>query len=134
MNRVIHQTKYLTLLTCVALLSACATIKGPTEAAESAEQRAFALYGTVVVFEEQGAALINDSRVDLSVRRAIQQADRVAKPIADSTLEVALELKQVREELGDENRLASLTANLESWIARLEPAVASLVSAIRSAT
>lgn len=123
-------------LLCLAYLQGCATVAGPINAAETVEQRAFAAYGTFVVFEELGAGLINDTRIDADARRAIQRADAVVKPIADSTLVVALEVNQLRGDLtalDREDRLAATVDNLETWLARLEPAVQDLVSSIKGA-
>jgi hypothetical protein len=122
------------LLFMLAWLQGCATVAGPYKAAETAEQKAFALYGTFVVFEERGASVINDQRVDLDARRAIQRADAAAKPVADSLLDAALEVNEVRQEIGaSENRLETVTRNLENWIMRFEPLVAQLVSAVKGA-
>lgn len=122
------------LLFMLVWLQSCATIAGPYKAAETAEQKAFALYGTFVVFEERGASIINDNRIDIDARRLIQRVDARAKPVADSTLEAALQVNEVRGEVGaSENKLATVTANLENWIMRFEPLVTELVAAVKGA-
>ncbi len=128
--------RYALLPIFVALLfmQGCATITAPYRAAETAEQKAFALYGTFVVFEERGAAVINDQRIDIDIRRAIQRADLAAKPVADSTIEAALEVQRIREQLDtDEDKLVTVTRNLEGWVDRFEPLVTNLITAVRGA-
>lgn len=136
MNRVRQTSGYIiTALFLATWLSACATIAGPYKAAETAEQKAFALYGTFVVFEERGAAIVTDRRIDLDARRAIQRADARAKPVADSLLDAALEVQSVREQLdASDNDLETVTRNLEGWITRFEPLVAELVRAVKGAS
>lgn len=115
-------------------LSACASITAPVKTAETVEQKAYALYGTFVVFEEQGAALILDARTPLAVSRAIQRADAAVKPVADSTISAALELQRIRTAVlaGNSNteRLTIAATNLENYVARLEPLIANLVAAV----
>ena len=124
----------LPLLLALVWLQGCATIAGPYNAAETAEQRAFALYGTFVVFEERGAAIINDQTIDVDARRAIQRADAAAKPVADSMLEAALAVNDVRNQLdAPEGTLVTVTNNLENWVDRFEPLVTNLLNAIRGA-
>ena len=129
-----RQYALLPLFFMLAWLQGCATVAGPYKAAETAEQKAFALYGTFVVFEERGASVINDNRIDIRARQAIQRADSAAKPVADSTLEAALQVNEVRQEIGaSENKLKTVTANLENWIMRFEPLVTQLVAAVKGA-
>lgn len=74
-------------------LAACSGINlqiNPFGPADSLEQRAFAAYGAFVVAEEQAVILVRDKRIPVSVRKAIQQADRVAKPAADALLQAAV--------------------------------------------
>ena len=124
----------LLILATAFTLEGCSTVAGPVRAAETTEQKAFAMYGTFVVFEEQGAKIVADSRIDVNARRAIQRADLAAKPVADDLLAAALELQEIREEFGaSESRLESAARNVESWILRMEPLLAALVSSVKGA-
>lgn len=124
----------LLLLATLAYLQGCATVAGPVRAAETTEQKAFALYGTFVVFEEQGAKLVVDSRIDVNARRAIQRADLAAKPVADDLLEAALELNAIREDFNaSDSRLEFAARNVESIVLRMEPLLAELVRSVKGA-
>lgn len=124
---------YLLLFTA-AILQACGTAN-PLARAETLEQRAFAAYGTFVVFEEQAAKLISSGELSNSAVRAIGRADAEAKPVADSLLEATLEVGQIREEFlaggSGEERLVSAMNNLNDWLERALPLIDNLVGAVK---
>lgn len=136
MNRVFQfRALYLSLVAALLALAGCAS--NPVSEAETVEQTAYALYGTFVVFEEAGAELIRSPSVPTSAKRAIQRTDAVAKPIADEVIDLVLEVQEVRTAVlageSTEERLATVTANLATWLPRLEAAVADLVTAVQAA-
>jgi len=87
------------IVLAVALALAGCSTADPLKTAQTLEQKAFALYGTFVVYEEAGAEMILDPAVPDSVKVVIQQADSVAKPAADILVTVARETSVARAEL-----------------------------------
>lgn len=123
-------------LVAIASLPGCATVSAPTKAAETVEQKAFAVYGTFVIFEEAGADIVENTSLPLDVRRAVQNTDRTAKPVADALVAAALEAQRIRLQVeagaNTVERLDIATANLERWIARAGPLIDNLVAAVRN--
>lgn len=120
-------------LATMAVLIGCQGAN-PVKAAETVEQKAFALYGLFTVFEEFGADVIETDGVPSDIKRGIQHADAVAKPIADALLDAALEVQRIRAQVLAEDtnhdRLALVLANLSDWVVRAEPAITRLVAAV----
>ena len=81
------------VLPLLLLLAACPSIE-PVQRAETPEQKAFALYGTFVIMQEQGAKIVLDETTPAAVVRAIQAADRVAHP-ASKVLNAAAQQLQI---------------------------------------
>lgn len=127
---------YVGLVAVALLLSACGTLN-PLSHAQTAEQKAYALYGEFVVVEEQAAAVVGDSSVPSTFRAAIVNADSAAKPVADSLLDAAVAAKSVRDDLAQgkstDEKVAIATANLLQWYAALSEKLANLVSAVKEA-
>lgn len=125
-------------LLVLSALPGCATVSAPVDAAETVEQKAFALYGTFVVFEELGATIVENRAIPLDVRRAIQSADQRAKPLADGLLDATFEVQSIRLQLeagtNTVERLDIATAELENWVTRAGPVIARLVAAVREGT
>lgn len=124
------------LLAIMFVLQACAA-SNPIAKAETIEQRAFATYGTFVIFEEQAAKLVSSGELSNSTVRAIGRADSLAKPVADSLLEATLEFTEIKEEyeasgVGEARFVASMNS-LNDWVERLLPLVNNLVSAVKGA-
>lgn len=70
------------------LLSAC-TIFDPISRAETTEQKAWALYGTFVVFQEQAAKLVVSPEVSESVKERIRSLDRAAHPLSQNLFDAS---------------------------------------------
>lgn len=136
MNRPIPQWQALYMLVIMLVLQACAA-SNPMAKAETVEQRAFAAYGTFVIFEEQAAKLISSGELSNSVVRAIGRADARAKPVADSLLDATLEFAQIRAEFEaggtGEARFVSAMNELNGWVERALPLINNLVSAVQGA-
>ena len=124
------------VLTVLATLGACASLN-PVSKADTAEQKAYALYGTFVVFEEQAAKLVSSSEVPENVKQALRDADKAAKPAADSLLDGVQQVLTVKRELAagttTNEKLSIAVANLAGWYASAKPKVESLVSAVKGA-
>ncbi len=136
LTRRVRQIQTFYLLAIVFALQACAGTN-PIAAAETAEQRAFATYGTFVIIEEQAAKLISSGQIPDSAVRAIARADAQAKPVADSLLDATLEFIVIRSEYeaGEtaERRFVSAMDSLNNWVERVRPLIANLITAVRGA-
>lgn len=121
----------------VLLLSGCSLPQKTAEAyqtAESLEQKAFALYGTFVIYQERGADMLYDESIPLDVRRTIARAEEVANPAAGLTLEAAKVVARTRRAF-DENqatisRLIYVTKHLEAEYGRLKPLMGDFIDAV----
>ena len=136
MNRPIPIWQGFYLLVMMLVLQACAA-SNPMAKAETVEQRAFAAYGTFVIFEEQAAKLIQSGELTSSTVRAIGRADAAAKPVADSLLDATLEFAAIRAEFeaGEtgEDRFISAMNELNGWVERAMPLINNLVSSVQGA-
>lgn len=103
------------------IVTACATFD-PIGAAETLEQKAFAAYGTFVVYEENAADLMGSANVPDEVKVVIQATDSIAKPAADILVSVAREVVKAREALEAAPDDASLVDKLNIAILALNAA------------
>lgn len=114
---------------CLLALTACA--------GQTVEQKAFETYGTFVVAEEAAAELMSDPDIPDQVKLAIQVADRVAKPSADTLLETALAALEIKRQVDAGTRasedLDAVLAVLEDLIAEVRPDVMKLLDAVGGA-
>lgn len=116
-------------------MSGCAS-SNPLGAAADTNQKAYALYGTFVVFEEQGARLIQDPNVSASIKGAIRAADERAKPSADA-LAAALQQYEsaataLKRGTSTADKVSLATAQVQTWIRQAQGDIAALVSAVSS--
>lgn len=122
--------------TLTGLLPGCA--HSPLSAAKDVEQRAFAVYGSFVIVEEQAAKMSRDPSVPASVKQALRGADARAKPSADALLS-ALQAYQTGAAAikGDAPGTGSGgtpdTAALQHAIDTAAGDVATLISAVKGA-
>lgn len=126
----------LALVLLATALSACATIN-PISSAKTVEQKVYATYGSFVVFEQQAAALMQSPDVPIEVKRAIQQADAIAKPAADQLFDATVALIKVKAELAagttTDEKVLIATNNLLRWYADAAPKIQALVGAVEGA-
>lgn len=126
------------LLAVVALtiLSACQT-PSPVKEAQTLDQKAYASYGTFVVWEEQAALLSQDPATPPSVKSALAKADAAAKPLADHLLDAVKVYENVSAQLAagttTAEKVAIATADLQSWLNEATPAITGLVAAVKGA-
>lgn len=117
----------------VVSLVGCAS--NPVSAAQTPDQRAYAVYGAFVISEEQGAKVATDPTVDVHVRQAIQAADAKAKPSADALLKAYQDYAHAQTLLnagtGSAAQFATASANLDQWIMTAEADVNALVAAVK---
>lgn len=132
----VNKIAAMVLMVATFALSACGTLN-PLSHAQTAEQKAYALYGEFVVVEEQAAAAVQDPAVPSNVRHAIAAADAAAKPVADELLKTAAVVKGIREDLAagktTEEKLVVATANLQRWYTELSQQLPRLADAVRGA-
>lgn len=117
-------------------LSGCQSTN-PIGAAETAEQRAYAAYGTFVIFQEKAADLVEQPELSRGLKLRIINAEEAAKPVAESLLDAYTELLAVRAQFDagqtTEEKVVIASNNLNSWITRLAPLVNELIRNIKGA-
>jgi hypothetical protein len=136
MNMIQQRAYNIYLLAIVLALQACA-ITDPIAKADTLEQKAFATYGTFVIFEEQAAKLVSSGELSDSAVRAIGRADERAKPVVDSLIAAAVEFAAIKAEYeasgeGEERFIAAMN-ELNVWVSRAAPLVDNLIAAIEGA-
>ena len=123
-------------LAVLSTMAACASLN-PVSKTETTEQKAYALYGTFVIFEEQAAKLVQSPEVPANVKQALRDADKAAKPAADAVLDGVQTVLTVRRQLlaGEttEERLAIAVSNLNLWYSTARPKVEQLVKVVKGA-
>ncbi len=130
--------RYLSFFVLLLLvgLQGCASTN-PIAAAETAEQRAYAAYGTFVIFQEKAVDLVGEESIPSDVRLRIIAAEERAKPVADSLLDAYVEFLAVKAEFnaGDtsQERLVAAANSLDDWIARLAPMINELIRTLQGA-
>lgn len=138
----IIRKNYLTglLIALAFAVSACATSpKDVYDAADNDMQKAYALYGTFVVYEEQGAVLVQDPRVGSDVKKVIRDADRRVKPVMDKLLQSVMAYDAIRNDVEalegdtDLDKVRDAATRLKVWLDLAIPAVKGLVEAVRGA-
>ena len=143
----IARTRFATLACVLTLLALCGCASNPFKAAQNLDQRAFAGYGTFVVFEEQAAAVVQDPSIPANVKQALKAADARAKPAADALLASVKEYESISAALAacpktddpatckttTAQKLVIATADLNKWVADSTVQINALVSAVKGA-
>lgn len=114
----------LILLLTLFVAVACESIN-PVGKAETLEQRAFAVYGTYVIFAEQAADLAENDALPRSVRLALVTAEERTSPVIESLLNAVQDLQVLNS--------STTRTSLESWVDRALPLVSDLVRSVRGA-
>ena len=124
------------LILCLTALTACQSAN-PIRAAETSEQRAYAAYGTFVIFQEMAADLVEQPSIPRNAKLAIVKAEERAKPVADSLLEAYVEFISVKAEFQagntSQDKLITASTRLDDWVTRLAPLVNELLRTIKGA-
>jgi hypothetical protein len=130
---------------CLALLIAACT-PNPVKEAETFEQKAYALYGTYVIFQGKAAELVQDAAVSDRIKMALREADRVSYPVAEGLVDAAGEvsaIKDLLEQCGEaiesdpicvptnERRLANAITNLSAIYFNAQPVLLNLVATVK---
>lgn len=123
----------ISIIAALVVIASCAY--NPVKDAQTPEQKAYALYGEFVVFEEAGAKLMQSTDVPVNVKAVIRDADSKAKPLADKLLDASLEVLKVRAAVkaGADTpaRLQIVEDNLAQWYASAAPRITDLVHAVK---
>lgn len=128
-------------LVVLPLIILCSIFSGcqhnPLKAAETAEQKAFALYGTFEVAETLAAKLVLAPEVPANVKQALRKADREAKPAADALLAAAEEVILIKRQLAagetSEQKLQIASSNLLMWYTTARPKILHLIQVVEGA-
>lgn len=130
----------------VTVLSGCSV--SPVKQAETFEQKAFALYGSYVIFQGKASELVQDSATPENAKQALRDADRVAYPLAESLVDAAIEVGAIREILNacpaqpepdpkcvptNEQKLANAISNLSMIYFQAQPRLLALVAVVKEA-
>lgn len=128
--------RQLWLLLFAIALAGCQSAN-PMAAANTNEQRAYAAYGTFVIFQEKAADLAEDSAIPRGVKLRIIQAEERAKPAADSLLDAYTEFLVIRAQFDagqtTEEKVLIASNNLNDWVTRLLPLINELVRNVKGA-
>lgn len=133
-------------LAAMVVLSACDV--NPVKQAETFEQKAFALYGTYVVFQEKAAELVQDSTTPERLKQGLRDADKAAYPVAEELVDAAATVGDIRDIIEDckdltmpetnpactpsnERRLANAITNLSTIYFKAQPVILNLVATVK---
>jgi hypothetical protein len=118
-------------------LGGCANT--PLSAAQDTAQRAYALYGSFVIIEEQGAQIVRNPSVDAAVKSGIRVADARAKPSADALAGAVRDYLAAQAAVtaggtGATALLSTATANLQRWVTQADTDITALITAVTGNT
>lgn len=133
------------LVVVLAVLTGC--VANPVKEAETLEQRAYALYGTYVIFQEKAAVLVQDATVPERIKQTLRDADKVAYPAAESLVDAVATVSDIRDIINmcgalavpeanpactptNERRLANAITNLGAIYFKAQPVVLNLVATV----
>lgn len=127
----------LAMLTVMVLGAGCASLN-PVKAASTSEQKAYALYGSFVIFEEQAAKLYQSPTASARVKAALKAADAAAKPVADKLLDATQAVLAIKVEIAagtsTTDKLVIALQNLDRYITEAGPKIKALGNAFKEAT
>lgn len=109
----------------------------PVKAAETTEQRAYASYGTFVIFQEKAADLVEQPGLSNGVKLRIINAEAAAKPVADNLLDAYTEFLVIKAQFDagetTQDKLVIASNNLDGWVTQLAPLVNELIRNLKGA-
>lgn len=109
----------LIIATCLAVLTACATLHGKTP-----EARADELFAQYTIAEERAAAIMQDARVPDDIKKGIQDANREASPVVEEMDAASVILKRARIENAED--IPGAIRELDALITRAAPLIFNL--------
>lgn len=124
---------WMTVFAFVTLSGGCSS--SPVASAQTVEQKAYAVYGTFVITEEQAAQLVQQPSTPASLRQSIAAADALAKPSADALEKAFLDYESAAAALKagttTADQVAIAQTNLVTWVNTADSDVQNLVSAVK---
>jgi hypothetical protein len=105
-------------------LVACESIN-PVGAADTLEQRAYAVYGTYVIFAEKAADLAENDALPRSIRLGLVEAEERTSPVIASLLNAVQEMQTLNN--------STTRTSLEGWVDRALPLINDLVRSVKGA-
>jgi hypothetical protein len=132
----LSKVRSLVVVALVGVLSACAG--SPIKVAQTVEQKAYATYGTFVIFEEQAVKLsAPSSNLAPATKAQIINGVQKAQPVVDTMLKSLRQAEQARVEFDaqkiDKPAFQVVVDNLGNWVQQATPLVASLVTVVKGA-
>lgn len=125
-----------TLLLFAWVLQAC-TAANPIAQAETVDQKAYAAYGTYVIFAEKAADIAERPDVSTSVKLKLIQAEEKASPVAKNLLDTVLEYEEIRDEVAagtnTSEKLLIVSNQLNNWVTQLAPLINELIRNVKGA-
>jgi hypothetical protein len=121
-------------LALAAVLVAWACVgcaNNPVSLAQTAPQKAYALYGEFVIFEEQAAALKQSGALSGDTLVQVQRADNIAKPTADHLLKTVLAYETFAHTPAGDPRAAAAGLELSNALNDAARDVGELVTLVR---
>lgn len=132
----------------VLLVAGCPV--NPVKQAETFEQKAFALYGTYVIFQGKAAALEQDPTVPERIKQGLRDADKVTYPVAESLVDAAVVVSDIRDIIdvcgalptpennpacspNNQRRLENAITNLSTIYFKAQPVILSMVATVKRA-
>lgn len=136
------------LISVMVLLAGCPTT--PVRQAETFEQKAYALYGTFVIFQVKAAELVQDAATPDRVKQGLRDADKAAFPVAEALVDTAVTVGEIRDIINmceqlempevnpactdsNERRLANAIANLSTIYFKAQPIILNLAATVKGA-
>lgn len=121
--------------TLLVALTECSCASNPVAEAQTLEQKAYALYGTFVILEEQADQVVKQSTTPENVRAAIANADAKAKPTADALMQSFLNYSHIEQQFKNgtysQAELDLATQNLSKSVDKMGVDVQTLNNAVK---
>lgn len=129
-------SRFLAILVAMVICSGCQSAN-PVAAAQTPEQRAYAAYGTYVIFAEEAATLAENPTIPNHVKAALVRAEEAAKPAADALLAAVRQADTIAAQVAagttPQEKYVIALNSLNSWVTTSVPLINALVSAVKGA-
>ena len=128
----------LVLVMGLTMLMAACLFTHPVTRADTVDQRAYAAYGTYVIFVEKAAHLVERPDIPISMKLQLIEAEERASPVATGLLRTVREYETLRATIVigvvTEERLVVVSSQLNHWVNRLLPLIDNLIRTVRGAS
>lgn len=134
MKKYLYSFYFCFIAACLMAMSNCAVVD-PLRQAETTGQRAYALYGTYVIFVEKAADIVESPNVPPTLKLRLIAAEEKAAPIVESLIEVLFEYERIEREVKAQTtppeRLLAVSRNLETMLLEATPLIEVLINTVR---